>query len=71
MQTKITLADPEHRVPFPGQPGRFLTGNETLTVNSLDPLWAEMLRDGSVISVPDEEPAALPAVKTPSKKESL
>lgn len=66
MHIRIMLANPEHRVPLPGQPGRFLSGEEIITVNSLDPLWAEMLRDGSILAAPAEPPA--PAETTPKKE---
>ncbi len=66
MLMRIRLADPKHRVPLPGQPGRFLAGDGSITVNSLHPLWAEMLRDGSIVAAPDGMPP--PAKNTPKKE---
>jgi hypothetical protein len=55
----IQLANPEHRLPLPGQIGLFLTGNARISVNPLDPFWAALLRDQSVLPASVEKPVAL------------
>lgn len=52
----VILADPSQRVPWPGVPGRLLPPDEPFDAPILHPVWAEMLRDGTLV----DAPAALP-----------
>lgn len=61
----VRLADPSHVVPWPGVPGRVLTGAETVSVDDVNPFWAALIRDGSVVEIP----APAPAAATPAKEE--
>lgn len=63
MLTKIRLADASHRLPLPGQPGGFLTGDGAFSVNLADPFWAALLRDGSIIEAPDDAASSKPTAK--------
>lgn len=48
----VVLADPTQRVPWPGVPGRIITGDETITVSVIDPFWAALIADGTLIAAP-------------------
>lgn len=50
----IQLSDPAHVLPLPGQPGRVLSGADTLTIDPENLFWAALLRDGSVRPVPKD-----------------
>lgn len=66
MHKRIQLANPDHRLPLPGQTGMILTGTMTVLVNLSDPFWAALLRDGSII---EARLAPAPA-NEPAKKEA-
>ncbi len=53
---KLKLADPAHRLPWPGIPGRIITGDETIEVNPADPFFAACIRDGSLIPISPPAP---------------
>ncbi|MET3892785.1 hypothetical protein ABIE41_003861 [Bosea sp. OAE506] len=59
----VVLANPEHVVPRPGVPGAILPQNEAFTVSVLDPFFAGLLADGTLIDAPAPEPEKAPAGK--------
>ncbi len=61
----VILADPAHALPWPGVPGRVVTGAEPFEVQASHPFWAALLRDGSIIPAP-----AKPAPKAADKKDA-
>jgi hypothetical protein len=48
----IRLANPEHMLPWPGVPGRIISGDEVAEINPAHPFWNRCLQDGSIIPVP-------------------
>ncbi|AZO77717.1 MULTISPECIES: hypothetical protein [unclassified Bosea (in: a-proteobacteria)] len=55
----VVLADPTQRVPWPGVRGRYLPQDEAFDVSILNPVFATMLADKTLIP-----PPAKPAGKT-------
>lgn len=55
----VILADPKATVPWPGVPGRLLPA-EPFTVSVIDPFFAALIADGSLIEPPPEKPATKP-----------
>lgn len=53
----VRLTNPQHRLPFPGQPGRFLDPAGE-PVDTADAFWAVALADGSVEIVPPQSASA-------------
>lgn len=62
----VVLADPAARVPWPGSPGRLLPA-EPFEVSVIDPFFAGLLADRSLIDAPPADPAE-PAAKPPKAK---
>lgn len=48
----VILADPSHVVPWPGVNGRFLPANEPFEISILDPFWAALLADRTLVAAP-------------------
>jgi hypothetical protein len=59
----VVLANPQAIVPWPGVPGRMLPA-EPFTVSVIDPFFAALIADRSLVSPP--EPAAEKPAKTKS-----
>lgn len=61
----VVLANPEHVVPRPGVPGAILPQTEAFTVSVIDPFFAGLLADGTLIDppAPEPEPEKAPAGK--------
>lgn len=57
----VVLADPAQRVPWPGVPGRILPQDEAFEVSILNPVFATMLADKTLVPPP-------PAVEAPQAK---
>lgn len=55
MTKTVVLADPSARVPWPGSPGRLLPA-EPFEVSTVDPFFAALIADGSLIEPPAEPP---------------
>lgn len=51
----VTLADASHKLPLPGKPGLYLEGE--ITVDPMEPFWAQCIGDGSVVIVPPKSGA--------------
>jgi len=61
----VVLADPTQCVPWPGVPGRILPQGEPFEVSILNPVFATMLADKTLIPPPPvSEPPAKPDGKT-------
>ena len=58
----VVLADPTQRVPWPGVPGRYLPQDESFEVSILNPVFATLLADRTLIAAPPapEPPPAKP-----------
>ena len=54
---QVQLANPAHRLPWPGVKGAFFPAGAT-TVDGDDPFWINLLADGSIV------PASAPAAQT-------
>lgn len=46
----VALADAEQRVPWPGVRGRFLPQGEAFEISILDPFFAALLADGTLVA---------------------
>ncbi|KFC63980.1 hypothetical protein FG93_05490 [Bosea sp. LC85] len=56
LRKTVILADASARVPFPGVPGQFV-GLEPFEVSIIDPFWAALVADKTLIEPPaDPEP---------------
>lgn len=55
----VVLADPAATIPWPGVPGRMLPA-EPFTVSVIDPFFAALIADGSLVAPPAEKPATKP-----------
>lgn len=53
----VVLADPSQHVPWPGSPGRLLPQREPFTISILNPVFATLLADGTLLPAPAAEPA--------------
>lgn len=53
----VVLADPSQRVPWPGVKGRYLPPDEAFDVPVMHPVWAEMLRDKTLLPAPSASAA--------------
>jgi hypothetical protein len=53
---KVKLSKPEARLPWPGVPGRVITGDEVIDINPHEPFWHACLQDSSLIPLPEPEP---------------
>lgn len=53
----VVLANPDATVPWPGVPGRLLPA-EPFTVSVIDPFFAALIADGSLIAPPAEKPVS-------------
>ena len=62
----VRLANPEHMLPWPGVPGRIVTGDEVVEINESHPFWGACLRDGSIVEV---IAPPVPAVAKPAKSQ--
>ena len=54
----VVLANPAHVVPRPGVPGAILPQGEPFEVCVIDPFFAGLLADGTLIAPPEPPPAA-------------
>lgn len=61
---KIKLKNPNHVLPWPNVPGRFVKGDEVVEINPSDSFWRACLKDGSVIEIKDQDPPAAVSRKT-------
>lgn len=57
----VVLADPTQRVPWPGVPGRVVTGSDPIAVSVIEPFWASLIADGTLVDPP------APPVDAPAK----
>ncbi|PBC09193.1 hypothetical protein [Mesorhizobium sp. WSM3859] len=58
---RVKLADETHRLPHPFRPNTDFPA-DGLIVDAEDPVWMQLLGDGSLIlETPDEAPAVTPA----------
>lgn len=71
---KVSLANPEGRLPWPGVPGRVVKGDEIIDIDPANPFWSQCLADGTFVevsdqlAVPEPEPTLNPAQKTAPKE---
>jgi hypothetical protein len=49
---KVTLSNPQNTLPWPGVPGRFLTGDEVVDIDPAHPFWRHCLADGTLVPAP-------------------
>ena len=59
----VVLANPAHVVPRPGVPGAILPQGEPFDVSVIDPFFAGLLADGTLIAAPELAPEPKPAAK--------
>lgn len=57
----VVLADPTQRVPWPGVPGRYLPQDEAFEVSILNPVFATLLADKTLVAAPPVPPEPPPA----------
>jgi hypothetical protein len=62
---RVRLANPDHMLPWPGVPGRIVTGDEVVEINESHPFWGACLRDGSIIPAPLAPDDARPLAGAP------
>lgn len=63
----VVLADPTQRVPWPGVPGRYLPQDEAFDISILNPVFATMLADRTLIAPPTPAEPAPPPAKADGK----
>lgn len=68
LRKTVILADASARVPYPGVPGQFV-GTEAFEVSIIDPFWAALVADKTLIEPPPADPALIepPADPEPEK----
>lgn len=52
----VVLADPSQTVPRPGVPGAILPQGEPFDISVIDPFFAALLGDGTLIAAPAKKP---------------
>lgn len=67
---KVFLANPEGQLPWPGVPGRIVTGDETIDIDPAHPFWSQCLADGTLIEVSDKPVVLKPEPKPPAAEKA-
>lgn len=67
---RVTLSNPRNTLPWPGVPGRIVTGEEVVEINPDDPFFRQCLADGTLIPAPSilEPKTAAPQSKAAAKE---